>query len=147
MAGTIAVRLTHSHGIFKEHYLDGNQHLDVHVTGFDPDDGQVIRDEDGTLLTPVHDVPRTPGVSAAIAEGRLIDVFDEKERARIDKAVATARARRQKATMAAPSSETATQVAVTGGPSEPTGKGEATGTEGALKVAEQAAADAAKAPK
>lgn len=144
MAGTIAVRTTHSHGIYKEHHIDGAEHHDIHVTGFDPEDGQVIRDEDGQILTPVQDVPRTADVSAAIAEGRLIDVFDERERARIDGAVEGARARRKAAKTAAPSSATATQVAVAGGASEPSGVGEATGAEGAQKAAEQATADGSK---
>jgi len=93
--GTINVRLARTHGIYKEHSVDGAEVYDLHITGFDPVDGQPIRAENGEVLTPVYAVPRTDGVLAAIREKRLLDVRDEREVGRIVDAIKAARERRK----------------------------------------------------
>jgi hypothetical protein len=92
--GKIWVRLAHTHGIYKEQGVDGAEVYDIHVTGFDPEDGQIIRSEDGRVLTPIHEVKRTDGVYAAIGEKRLIEVRTDREYTAIHEAVEASRARR-----------------------------------------------------
>lgn len=63
------VRLTNAYSIYREdtEHPDTGQHHATHVTGFD---------QDGNAVRPIHNVPDTAGVRAAINEGRLQDVRD-----------------------------------------------------------------------
>ncbi len=63
------VRLANAYSIYREdtEHPDTGQHHATHVTGFD---------QDGNAVRPVHHVPDTAGVRAAINEGRLEEVRD-----------------------------------------------------------------------
>jgi len=107
MDDTIYVRLASPHGIYREQGMDGGEVIDIHLFGFEPETGQVITLEDGTVTTHVWQVPRTTRLMGVLGKekGRLIEVRDPKERAKIAAAEEALKARvaaQQAATPAVP---------------------------------------------